>query len=180
MWTCRPTRSRLVVGGGGGDNSPEPASAGDLPKPALIQLTPPAVVLRNPEPEIPVQPTVIVPPRITLPSVNLAQLGDPLSYIPIPSSGSGTGGGIGTGSGGGVGSGSGPGVGPGAGGGIGGGVFRVGGGVSAPQVLFKVDPEYSEQAPQGQIPGHGCLEPGGATRRISAQCARGAIVGPGP
>ena len=148
-----PDEEQAGGGGGGGDNSPEPASAGDLPKPALIQLTPPAVVLRNPEPEIPVQPTVIVPPRITLPSVNLAQLGDPLSYIPIPSSGSGTGGGIGTGSGGGVGSGSGPGVGPGAGGGIGGGVFRVGGGVSAPQVLFKVDPEYSEQARKAKYQG---------------------------
>ena len=140
-------------GGGGGDRSPEPASAGDLPEPALIQLTAPAVVLRNPEPELPVQPTVIAPPLLMLPSVNLAQLGDPLSYIPVPSSGTGSGGGIGTGSGGGVGSGSGPGIGPGEGGGFGGGVFRVGGGVSAPQVLYQEDPEYSEQARKAKFQG---------------------------
>ena len=148
-----PAPAEAGGGGGGGDHSPEPPSAGDLPEPALIQLTPPAVVLRNPEPELPVKPTVVVPPQITLPSVNLAQLGDPLSYIPVPSSGPGGGGGIGTGSGGGVGSGTGPGVGPGEGGGIGGGVFRVGGGVSAPQVVFKVDPEYSEQARKAKFQG---------------------------
>ena len=29
---------------------------------------------------------------------------------------------------------------------MGGGVYRVGGGVSAPAVLYKIDPEYSEEA----------------------------------
>jgi len=48
--------------------------------------------------------------------------------------------------GGGAGSGKGGGFGPGEGGGVGGGVFRVGGGVSAPVVLYKVDTEYSEEA----------------------------------
>jgi TonB family protein len=42
--------------------------------------------------------------------------------------------------------GSGSGVGSGAGAGIGGGVFRVGGGVSAPIVIHKVEPEYTEEA----------------------------------
>jgi TonB family protein len=37
-------------------------------------------------------------------------------------------------------------VGPGEGGGFGGGVFRVGGGVTAPTLLAKVEPEYSEEA----------------------------------
>ena len=148
-----PAAKKAGGGGGGGDRSPEPASKGKLPKFALKQLAPPAVVIRNPEPKLPVEPTVIVPPQIHLPSVNLAQLGDPLSKLGVPSSGPGSGGGIGTGSGGGVGSGSGPGVGPGEGGGIGGGVFRVGGGVSAPQVLFKVDPEYSEQARKAKYQG---------------------------
>jgi len=141
-------------GGGGGDRSPEPPSKGELPELAMEQLTSPAVVIRNPEPKLPAVPTVIVPPQITLPTtINLAQLGDPMGQIGVPSSGPGFGGGIGTGSGGGVGSGKGPGVGPGEGGGIGGGVFRVGGGVSAPQIVFKVDPEYSEQARKAKYQG---------------------------
>ncbi|MDP9115382.1 MAG: energy transducer TonB, partial [Acidobacteriota bacterium] len=69
-----------------------------------------------------------------------------LSKLGIPSNGIGSGGGIGSGSGGGVGSGKGPGVGPGSGGGFGGGAYRIGGGVSAPSVLSKVEPEYSEEA----------------------------------
>ena len=72
--------------------------------------------------------------------------GDPLSKLGIPSNGIGSGGGIGSGSGGGVGSGKGAGVGPGSGGGFGGGAYRIGGGVSAPSVLSKVEPEYSEEA----------------------------------
>jgi periplasmic protein TonB len=60
---------------------------------------------------------------------------------------------LGNGSGGGVGSGNGGGFGPGSGGGVGGGVFRVGGGVSAPSVLFRVDPEYSEEARKAKYSG---------------------------
>jgi len=52
-----------------------------------------------------------------------------------------------------VGSGKGGGFGPGEGGGVGGGVFRVGGGVSAPVVLYKVDPEYSEEARKAKYSG---------------------------
>ena len=62
------------------------------------------------------------------------------------SNGPGLGGGIGSGTGGGVGSGSGPGVGPGHGGGIGGGAYHVGGGVLAPKIISRVEPEFSEEA----------------------------------
>ena len=148
-----PDDQKAGGGGGGGDRSPEPASKGNLPKLSMLQITPPAAVIRNPEPKLPAEPTVVVPPQISLPFVNLAQLGDPLAGATMPSNGPGFGGGIGTGSGGGVGSGRGPGVGPGEGGGIGGGVFRVGGGVSAPQVVYKVDPEYSEQARKAKYQG---------------------------
>ena len=148
-----PAATKAGGGGGGGDRSPEPASKGKLPKFALKQLAPPTVIIKNPDPELPVEPTVIVPPQIQLPNVNLAQLGDPMAKLGQPSNGPGFGGGIGTGSGGGVGSGTGGGVGPGQGGGIGGGVFRVGGGVSAPAVVFKVDPEYSEQARKAKYQG---------------------------
>lgn len=148
-----PAANKAGGGGGGGDRSPEPASQGKLPKFSMEQMAPPVVIIRNPQPKLPVEPTVIVPPEISLPQVNIAQLGDPLGRVTLPSSGPGFGGGIGSGSGGGVGSGRGPGVGPGEGGGIGGGVFRVGGGVSAPQVLYKVEPEYSEQARKAKYQG---------------------------
>ncbi len=148
-----PADSQAGGGGGGGDRSPEAASLGDLPKASMEQLAPPAVVIRNPDPVIPVVPTVIVPPNIPLPQVNMAMLGDPMGQVGLPSSGIGSGGGIGSGRGTGVGSGSGGGIGPGEGGGAGGGVFKVGSGVSAPKLVFKVDPEYSEQARKAKFQG---------------------------
>ena len=149
-----PNEKEAGGGGGGGDRSKDEASKGNLPKFSMEQFAPPTVVLKNPAPKLPVEPTVLVPPQIELPSIDIARLGDPLSNMgTIPSSGTGFGGGIGTGSGGGVGSGRGAGVGPGEGGGIGGGVFRVGGSVSAPEIVFKVDPEYSEQARKAKYQG---------------------------
>lgn len=148
-----PKPDKMGGGGGGGDRSPEPASKGRLPKFALEQLAPPVAVIRNEDPKLAVEPTVLVPPDIKIPQVNMSQLGDPLGAIGPPSNGPGSGGGIGSGSGGGVGSGRGGGVGPGEGGGIGGGVFRVGGGVSAPQLVFRVEPEYTEAARKAKYQG---------------------------
>ena len=139
-------------GGGGGDRDKLQASKGALPKLSDQQITPPAVVVRNENPKLAVEPTVVVPPKIQLPTTG--PLGDPLSSVlGPPSSGTGSGGGIGSGSGGGVGSGRGPGVGPGYGGGIGGGVYRVGGGVSAPRATYAPDPEYSEEARKAKYQG---------------------------
>ena len=140
-------------GGGGGDSSPEPASKGRLPRFALEQLAPPTAIVRNEDPELPVEPTLLVPPDINVPQPNIAQLGDPLGALGPLSSGAGAGGGIGSGYGGGVGSGRGGGVGPGEGGGIGGGVFRAGGGVSAPQLIYRVEPEYTEEARKAKYQG---------------------------
>ena len=152
--TLPPSLKKAGGGGGGGDRSPEPASKGKLPKLAMEQKAPPTVIIRNQQPKLPVEPTVIVPPEIKLPTtVDIAQLGDPLGKLGIPSNGPGFGGGIGSGSGGGVGSGDGGGVGPGSGGGIGGGVFRVGGQVSSPELVYKVEPEYSEQARKAKYQG---------------------------
>jgi TonB family protein len=80
-------------------------------------------------------------------------MGPPVAKIGPPSNGPGSGGGIGSGSGGGIGSGKGGGFGPGEGGGVGGGVFRVGGGVTAPSLLSKVEPEYSEEARRAKYQG---------------------------
>jgi periplasmic protein TonB len=146
-------RDTMAGGGGGGDHSPLPPSKGRLPKAALRQFTPPAAVVRNMDPKLAMEPSIIAPPDVRLPDVNMAQYGDPLAKLGPPSNGPGSGAGIGTGKGGGVGSGNGVGFGPGEGGGIGGGVFRVGGGVTAPSLIYKVEPEYSEEARKAKYQG---------------------------
>jgi protein TonB len=136
-------------GGGGGDHDPMPAPKGKLPKFAMVQITPPQIVLRNIQPKLTAEPTVIVPPQVQLAENHVPNLGNPsAAAMPgaPPSNGTGSGGGIGSGSGGGVGVGHGPGVGVGSGGGIGGGVFKVGGGISAPQAVLTPDPEYTDEA----------------------------------
>lgn len=142
-----PSLSKSGGGGGGGDRDSLAASKGRLPRFSREQLAPPIVVVRNENPRLAVEPTVVVPPEIHLALPQSGPLGDPLSSILGPaSSGSGAGGGIGSGSGGGVGSGRGPGVGPGWGGGIGGGAYMVGGGVTAPRAIYTPEPEFSEEA----------------------------------
>ncbi|HTX35134.1 MAG TPA: energy transducer TonB [Bryobacteraceae bacterium] len=148
-----PAREKMGGGGGGGDRSPLPASKGRLPKASLRQFTPPVAVLNNQNAKLTMEPSIIAPPDVNLPQVNMAQYGDPLGRLGPPSNGPGSGGGIGTGKGGGVGSGDGGGYGPGSGGGVGGGAFRVGGGVSAPVLLSKVEPEYSEEARKAKYQG---------------------------
>lgn len=165
-----PQKQTMGGGGGGGDRSPLPASKGRLPKPSLKQFTPPMAVLNNLNPKLPMEPTIVAPPDVALPQVNMAQYGDPLAKFGPPSNGPGSGGGIGSGSGGGVGPGKGGGYGPGEGGGVGGGVFRMGGGVTAPTVLYKVEPEYSEEARKAKYQGTVVLyvevDPSGRPRNL--------------
>jgi TonB family protein len=145
----------LAGGGGGGDRDKIQAPKGKLPKFAMEQITPPAMVIRNDHPKLEVEPTVVMPPQVKLMTNNLPTIGDPKSNImpTLASNGTGSGGGIGAGSGGGVGVGEGGGVGMGKGGGYGGGVFRVGGGVSALCALNTPDPEYSEEARKAKYQG---------------------------
>jgi periplasmic protein TonB len=145
--------NQMGGGGGGGDRSPLPASKGRLPKASLRQFTPPMAVVNNQNAKLTMEPSIIAPPDVNLPQVNMAQYGDPLGKLGPPSNGPGSGGGIGSGAGGGVGSGNGGGYGPGEGGGVGGAAFRVGGGVSAPVLLSKVEPEYSEEARKAKYQG---------------------------
>jgi len=147
----KPAPQQSGGGGGGGAKAPLPPAKGQLPKPAPKQFVPPAQVIPNPEPKLEMTPTIEIPTDV--PNVKLPQWGDPLAKIAPPSNGSGSGSGIGSGSGGGIGSGRGAGVGPGSGGGIGGGVYRIGGGVSAPVLLSKVEPEYSEEARKAKFQG---------------------------
>jgi hypothetical protein len=121
-------------GGGGGDRSKLDASKGLPPKFDMNQVTPPAVVVKNPDPKLPVAPTIEVPSMVKLPTST--QMGDPLSAALIASNGTGVTSGVGSGSNGGLGSGNGRGLGPGFDRGTGGGVFRVGGGVSSPRPIY--------------------------------------------
>lgn len=148
-----PKPKTMQGGGGGGDRSPTPASKGRAPKFSPRQFVPPAAVVNNPNPKLLMDPTLIGPPDVQLPNNNMPVWGDPLAKLGPPSNGPGSGGGIGSGSGGGIGSGKGAGFGPGEGGGVGGGVYRVGGGVTAPAVLYKIDPEYSEEARKAKYSG---------------------------
>lgn len=175
-YTLPASKDRSGGGGGGGERDKLQASKGNLPKLSDKQITPPTVIIRNNNPALAVEPTVVIPPRIPLPTGG--QLGDPMSTILGPlSNGTGSGAGIGSGSGGGVGSGRGAGVGPGYGGGIGGGYYRVGGGVSAPRVLYQPDPEYSDEARKAKYQGTVVLwcvvGPDGRVRDVRVQRSLG-------
>jgi periplasmic protein TonB len=152
-----PTSKTVISGGGGGgDQDRLPAPKGRLPKTAMQQITPPAIIVRNEKPKLAVQPTVVVPPQVHLAENHMPNLGvSSAAVMPSapPSNGTGSGGGIGSGSGGGVGVGHGPGVGAGSGGGIGGGVYKVGGGISAPQAISSPDPDYTEEARRAKTQG---------------------------
>jgi periplasmic protein TonB len=148
-----PKKNTMSGGGGGGDRSPLPAARGKAPKFSPRQFTPPQQVIANPNARLTMEPTLIGDPSVQLPQINSDQWGDPLAKLGPPSNGPGSGGGIGSGHGGGIGSGDGGGFGPGSGGGVGGGAFKVGGGVSAPQLISKVEPEYSEEARKAKYQG---------------------------
>jgi TonB family protein len=132
-------------GGGGGDHSSIPATKGTPPRLSNEQLAPPVIVVRNPNPPLPVDPTVLGAQQLKLPQSN--QIGDLMSSnVIIPSNGTGSNGGAGSSSHGGLGDGPGAGVGPGSDVGFGGGPYHPGIGVTAPRAIYDPEPEYSEEA----------------------------------
>ena len=148
-----PKADVMGGGGGGGDHDLVQVSKGRIPKLDTQQITPPQIV-RNDNPKLAVDPTIIMPKNIPLPQVDMPNLGMPTStQVQLASNGTGAHGGMGSGSNGGLGSGSGGGYGPGSGGGTGGGVYHVGGGVSPPTVISSVDPEYSDEARRAKYTG---------------------------
>ncbi len=134
-----------AMGGGGGQRGAVPVTKGQLPKFADVQITPPkAPPMVAPKIAMP-EPTIEVQKDLKMANSNLPNLGDPNSPLLGNSMGNGRGSGMG--------SGNGSGLGPGNGGNYGGGLRKIGGGVSTPEVIFKVDPEFSEEARKAKFMG---------------------------
>jgi len=141
-------------GGGGGQHQLAPPQLGPLPRPAPRVFTPPVVDIRNLDPKLRIEPTILAPSDTVMPLVNVAQWGDPTGVFGTGSGGPGKNGGIGTGSDGGVGPGHGPGAGPGNSPGVGGPSGQAVRGVfTAPVLLVKSEPAYSEEARKGKVQG---------------------------
>jgi protein TonB len=140
-------------GGGGGAHDILQAPKGKLPKFEQQPITPP-MLIRNDHPKLAQEAAIVMPKDLQLPNNDLPNLGDPRTTVVGPlSNGTGAMAGIGTGAGGGIGSGRGNGYGPGEGGGYGGGLYHVGGGVAAPQLISSVDPEFSDEARRAKFQG---------------------------
>lgn len=142
-----PGKDKAGGGGGGGERMNTPPTRGKVPRFDWLQKTPPMAVIRNPNPKLEAEPTLLGPPELRVPSPDAPNYGDPLAKLFTGSGGPGGGGGIGTGCCGGIGSGDGGGLGPGSGGGTGGGPFRPGtAGVGYPECAYCPTPEFSEEA----------------------------------
>jgi protein TonB len=148
-----PAKQSSGGGGGGGAHDILQAPKGKLPKFEQQPIVPPMVV-KNQHPTLTQEAAIVMPKDLQLPNNNMPNLGDPRTSVAGPASnGTGERSGMGTGSGGGIGSGRGNGYGPGEGGGYGGGLYRVGGGVAAPQLIFAPDPEFSDEARRAKFQG---------------------------
>lgn len=141
-----PAAAKAGGGGGGGQHMPTPVSKGAPPKPAIKPFVPPALAVA--QPKLPVVPEI----SAQAPQIQAPDYGDPLAKMAPLSGGPGSQG-LGSGHGQGLGPGDGNGYGPGSGGGTGGGAYRVGGEVSAPVLVSKTEPEYSEEARKAKYSG---------------------------
>jgi protein TonB len=132
------------MGGGGGQRGPTPVTKGTPPKFSETQLVPPKAPPLI-EPKIHIDPTIDVQKDVKMAS-SIPQIGVANSPLVGMSMGNGNGTGLG--------SGNGSGLGPGSGGNTGGGPKRIGGGVSAPVLIYSVEPEFSEEARKAKVAGN--------------------------
>ncbi len=141
-------------GGGVGMRAQLPASFGAVPPFAQLQLAPPIPRAGDTSFVLQVAPTLAGPAELQLPNVDARIWGDPSALPGPPSPGIGCCNSIGEGEGTSVGPGRGPGWGPGPGGYGTDNVYVPGrGGVSAPVPIYKVEPEYSEEARKAKFQG---------------------------
>ncbi len=130
---------RIVVTkpGGGGDRSPLPANRGRAPEVHVRKIfMPPVAVIRNENPKLVVEQALLSAPEINISAENI---GDPTGFGRVQSGGPGGPFGYGDGPG--------HGIGPGPGSGVDGGSSKPPVRLSRqPQLVYKVEPEYSEDA----------------------------------
>ena len=145
--TKLPAGTQKAGGGGGAnDHTLTPPNKGKLPKFKWTQFTPPQIKIENQNPKLAMDPSLLGPPDLKVPSPNMSTFGDPLASALSDSLGHGNGTGIGSGTGGGLG--------PGEGGGTGGGAFRAGvNGVGVPVCLYCPIPQYSDEARKAKYQG---------------------------
>lgn len=140
-------------GGGGGNHSILQASKGKLPKIVQQPVVPPQPQTFD-KPKIPEPAAIEVQKNIQLPdNPNMPMIGMKNGPSVVLSQGTGANGGMGSGSEGGLGSGTGNGYGPGYGGNAGGGVYKVGGGISAPIAIYQPEAEFSDEARRAKYQG---------------------------
>ena len=148
----RPPTLRTIGGGGSGANMPWPAAQGMLPPAAVKVFVQPLQVRNNEQPLLELPPALDIPPDT--PNLKLANWGDPLAQAGALSNGRGKGGGIGDGPDQGLGDTRGNHYGPDDDGRRGfNGVRTIGGGVTAPRLIMKIEPEYSEEARKAKYQG---------------------------
>jgi protein TonB len=144
-------------GGGGGNRMPDPPRKAEVPgkdKITVPTTKPPKIDQPEPPKEVPKPEQQMVLPAQPM-TTGVVELPGALTTAPSPSTvsqGSGSGGGAGTGTG----TGSGPGQG--YGGGFGGGAYRPGNGITSPQLLQEVRPNYTADAMRAKIQGVVTLE----------------------
>lgn len=145
---------QMSGGGGGGTHDILQAPKAKLPKVEKQPVAAPLMVIKNDHPKLVATPAIKMPQNVQLATNNMPNLGDPRTSVVGPlSNGTGADGGIGSGSSGGIGSGGGIGYGSGQGAGYGGGLYHVGGGVSAPQVIYSPQPEFTDAARRAKYEG---------------------------
>lgn len=150
--------TKVPTGGGGGGAhhliAPKRAPMPKVVVPHPLPMAPRIIQIERPkltyEPSAPVR----MPDNSKLPSIGLPNS----PQVALASQGGGSGSGFGFGVGGSFGSGHGSGMGQGSGGSYGGGVMTVGGGVSAPQVIHSVDPDFTDQARRADFQGTAAIQ----------------------
>jgi periplasmic protein TonB len=149
-----PAPKSMGGGGGGGEHKIIEPIKGKVPPVQVQKLRVAPQIIRVSHPLLPMQPSIVMPKNLKMPDSPMPNMGMPQSpQVAMASQGEGSNGGFGSASGGGIGSGIGAGLGPGTGGDYGGGVMSVGGGVTAPQVIHQVDPDFTEQARAARLQG---------------------------